>query len=166
MSSTMNQNPPPSQQNPPQNSSAQNGQATPQNPTPQTGQSNTNSNAPPWPTNLPLTEKIINDANWPASLKLDLDNSNWDEWSHRMELVAERQGFDFWLKGTFAQPELSVDEGKHYIWEANDKSLRAFMLSMTSRNECKAIRHLKTAKDVWETLRARHEKKGHSARSC
>lgn len=77
-----------------------------------------------------------------------------------MELVAERQGFDFWLEGTFAQPEKSVDEAKHYIWERNDKSLRAFMLGMTSRNECKAVRHLKTAKEVWDTLRARHEKKG------
>ena len=149
MSSTTNQQSPPSPQNP----AAQTGQNT--------NQTNiTNSNPPAWPTNLPLTEKIINDANWPTSLKLDVDNSNWDEWSHRMQLVAERQGFDFWLEGTFAQPDVSVDEAKHYIWAANDKSLRAFMLSMTSRNECKSVRHLKTAKEIWETLRARHEKKG------
>ena len=65
-----------------------------------------------------------------------------------------------WLEGTFAQPELSVDATKHYLWKSNDKSLRAFMLNTISRNECKAVCHLTTAKEVWDALRMRHEKRG------
>jgi len=57
-----------------------------------------------------------------------------------MQLVVERQGFDLWLEGIFAQPELSVDAAKHYLWKSNDKSLKAFMLNTMSRNECKLVR--------------------------
>ena len=153
-------NPQPNPQPDPQPNPQPNAQNPPTNSTAQTGQSLSNSNPPPWPADLPLTQQYINDATWPPNLRLDIDSTNWDEWSHRMELVAERQGFDIWLEGTFAQPELTVDATKHYLWKSNDKSLRAFMLNTISCNECKAVRHLTTAKEVWDALRMRHEKRG------
>jgi hypothetical protein len=75
-----------------------------------------------------------------------------------MELVAQCQGFDLWLDGTFAQPELSVDTTKHYLWQSNDKSLHGFMLNNISHSKCKIVCLLQTVNAVWNALCAWHEK--------
>jgi hypothetical protein len=121
-------------------------------------QSVLHSNLPLWPADLPLMQLFINDASWPANLRLDLDSSNWDEWSLCMELVAQCQGFNLWLEGTFTQPELSIDANKHYLWQSNDKSLRGFMLNTISHSECKIVHLLKTANAIWNALHTWHEK--------
>ena len=77
-----------------------------------------------------------------------------------MDLVAQRQGFDDWLLGTFAQPDLTAEAARHYIWRSNDKSLKAFILNTISRSECKLVSKLPTASEVWNALRTRHEKRG------
>jgi hypothetical protein len=128
-------------------------------------QTGTNSNstvrtAPAWPADLPLAERYISDPNWPANLRLDLGKMNWDEWSHRMGLVAQRQGFRFWLDGTYAQPDLATSPGRHYTWQLNDDSLRAFLLHNISHAECKLVENLPTSCAVWASLKARHQKRG------
>src|SRR5712691_5128574 len=77
-----------------------------------------------------------------------------------MRLVAQLQGFHYWLDGTFAQPSLASDAGRHYTWQLTDVSLRAFLLENISRAECKLVEHLPTSSAVWNALRARHEKRG------
>jgi len=153
------------QQTPQQTQTAQTGQtnSNQQSQTTQTaqnGQTNSNNTPIPWPSNLPLTEKYIYDPQWPSKLRLNLDDCNWEEWSHRMELLATRQGFEYWLKGTFLQPDLAVDAGRHFTWKQNDSSLRVFMLETMSLAEYKLVQHLPTANTVWTALRQRHEKRG------
>ena len=77
-----------------------------------------------------------------------------------MCIIVQNQGFDFWLHGTFAQPDLTAAAGRHYTWQSNDKSLRAFLLHNISRAEYKIVKHLPTANAVWNSLRLRHENRG------
>jgi len=60
-----------------------------QNSTSPNTQLNSNLSPPAWLTDLPITEKYINDPAWPASLRLDLEKGNWDEWSHCMQIIAQ-----------------------------------------------------------------------------
>jgi hypothetical protein len=126
----------------------------------QTGQTTSTSIPAAWPTDLPLTERYITDPHWPAKLWLDLDSGNWEEWSHCMCIIVQNQGFDYWLHGTFAEPDLSTAAGCHYTWKSNDKSLRAFLLHTISRAECKIVKHLPTVNAVWNALHLRHENCG------
>ena len=131
-----------------------------QNASSQTGQPTSNSNPPAWPADLPLTERFITDPHWPAKLQLDLDTGNWEEWSHRMCIIVQNQGFHHWLDGTFAQPNLSTSPGRHYTWQLNDDSLKAFLFHTISHAECKLVKDLPMANAVWNALRIRHEKQG------
>jgi hypothetical protein len=57
------------------------------------------------PSNMVLTERYINDLTWRAGLKLDIRKYNWKEWSREVMLLAEKQGFDGWLTGSFPCPD-------------------------------------------------------------
>jgi len=126
----------------------------------QTGQLTSNSNPLAWPADLLLTERFITNPHWPVKLQLDLDTGNWEEWSHCMCIIVQNQGFRHWLDGTFAQPDLSTSPGRHYMWQLNDDSLKAFLFHTISHTECKLIKDLPMANAVWNTLRIRHEKQG------
>jgi hypothetical protein len=126
----------------------------------QTGQTTSTSVLAAWLTDLPLTERYITDPHWPAKLQLDLNSGNWEEWSHRMCIIIQNQGFNYWLHGTFAEPNLSMAARHHYTWKSNDKSLWAFLLHTISRTECKIIKHLPMANAVWNALCLRYENCG------
>ena len=119
---------------------------------------NTNLSPPAWPTDLPITEKFMNDPTWPANLRLDLEKANWNEWSYRMRNTAQRCGFCHWLNATYAPPDINTEAGQHYIWQLNDDSLRGFILNAIAQPKCKVIENCQTSNDMWEALRQHHEK--------
>lgn len=107
-----------------------------------------------------LTALFINDNSWPADFILDFEKANWEEWSLRLKLLAARQGFSHWLKGTLAQPDVSTHSKAHHIWENNDESLKACILSHISRDDFRLVSNLSTSHAVFEALQKRHEKQG------
>lgn len=77
-----------------------------------------------------------------------------------MKLVAQRQGFRYWLDGTYLQPDIASKPQRHYTWQINDDSLRAFIFERISRAECKLVEYLATSSHLWAALRKRYEKLG------
>jgi gag-polypeptide of LTR copia-type len=116
----------------------------------------TSSQPPIWPSNLPLTEKYMNDPTWPADLVLDREKGNWEEWSSRLNILAERQGFSFWLNGTFSQPPLSDDATRHFTWNINDASLRGFIRQYISIADRDDVADLKSSAQIFAFLSNRY----------
>ena len=72
---------------------------------------NSNPSPPAWLTDLPITEKFMNDLAWLVNLRLDLEKANWNEWSYRMRNTARRSGFRYWLDATFTPPDINTEAG-------------------------------------------------------
>jgi hypothetical protein len=112
------------------------------------------------PDDIPYTVKYINDNAWPADFELDIDLGNWPLWSRRVSLLSDRQGFTGWLTGTLACPDKTTHAKAHHIWEVNNASLRAFILSHISQRDYDNVCTLDTAHTVFEELRKTHERQG------
>jgi hypothetical protein len=64
----------------------------------------------------------------------------------------ERQGFSFWLNGTFSQPPLSDDATRHFTWNINNASLCRFIrqyISIADRND---VADLKSSAQIFAFL--------------
>jgi hypothetical protein len=104
------------------------------------------------PDNMLYTVLYINDNAWPADFELDLDLGNWALWTRQVHLLADRQGFSKWLKGTLSRPDKTTHPKAYYIWEGNDLSLKAFLLSHISQQDYDNTCDLETAHSVFQEL--------------
>jgi hypothetical protein len=77
-----------------------------------------------------------------------------------VHLLADCQGFSKWLKGTLPQPDKTTHPKAYYIWEGNDLSLKAFLLSHISQQNYDNTCDLETAHSVFQELQKTHEKQG------
>src|SRR5260221_1138294 len=100
------------------------------------------------PDDILLTMQYINDNAWPTDFELDLDTGNWPLWRRRISLLADRQGFTDWLDGTLARPDKITHAKAHHIWNSNDRSLKAFILSHISQRDYDSTCNLTTAHEV------------------
>ena len=112
------------------------------------------------PDDILLTMQYINDNAWPTDFELDIDTGNWPLWHRRISLLADCQGFTDWLNGTLSCPDKTDHAKAHHIWNVNDRSLKAFILSHISQRDYDNTCHLSTAHEVFEELRKIHEKQG------
>jgi transposase InsO family protein len=114
------------------------------------------------PGNIILTERFLSDPSWPADLMLDLGKSNWPEWSRRLELLADGQGFARYLDGTLGCPDLVTNPRAHWVWDNNDRSLRAFILRHISVDDYDIVNPLRAngACAIMKALQSRHEQLG------
>src|SRR6266849_5256088 len=104
--------------------------------------------------------QYINDNAWPADFKLDLDTSNWPSWHCKISLLTDCQGFTNWLDSSFARPDKITHAKAYHIWNVNDRSLKAIILSHISQRDYDSTCHLTTAHEVFKELRKTHEKQG------
>jgi hypothetical protein len=76
--------------------------------------------------------------------------------------LTDGQGFSSYLDGSFPCPDKAAHPRSHYIWNNNDRSLRAFMLKHVSTNDYDAVQKLgpQGAHAIYEALRKRHEELG------
>jgi hypothetical protein len=111
---------------------------------------------------IDLTERFLSDPSWPTSLVLDLGKSNWPEWSRRLELLADGQGFFRYLDGTLRCPDSLMYPTAYWIWDNNDRSLRAFILGHISPGDYDLVSPIRGAgaRAIFAALRKRHEQLG------
>jgi hypothetical protein len=101
------------------------------------------------PDNMLYTVLYINDNARPADFELDLDLGNWALWTCQVHLLTDHQGFSNWLKGTLPQPDKTTHPKAYYIWEGNNLSLKAFLLSHISQRDYDNTCDLETAHSVF-----------------
>ncbi len=116
------------------------------------------------PDDILFTMQYINDNAWPTDFELDIDTGNWPLWDRCISLLADHQGFTSWLDGTLPRPDKTSHPKAHHIWQVNDRSLKAFILSHISQRDYDNTCHLSMAHEVFEELRQTHEKQGPHAK--
>jgi hypothetical protein len=114
------------------------------------------------PGDIILTERFLDDSCWPPKLVLNLGKSNWPRWRRQMEILAAGQGFSRYLDGSLPCPDPALYPGANWIWDNNDRSLRAAILNHVSVDDYDIVDPLwkngAAAFAIFKALQSRHER--------
>jgi transposase InsO family protein len=114
------------------------------------------------PGNVLMPERFMTDPSWLKDLTLDISKSNWTQWCRQLRISANEQGFSRYLDGTLKCPNVNVHPTAHWIWDNNNRSLRAFILRHISPDDYELVEPIESngTHAMFQKLRKRHEQLG------
>ena len=94
-----------------------------------------------------------------AKLQEPLDNNNWSTWHQQLNQVLQLGNIDGIIDGTIPKP--ATGHADFGTWNFNDKYAQCLITQNVAKNQMIHIGWLKTSHEMWTTLKAIHEPKGH-----
>ena len=86
-----------------------------------------------------------------------LQRENYDTWHIQAQAVLIRNGLWNYVSGDVKKP---VDPDEALDWEKEDMNARSDLLLIIAPSELRQVKHCKTSKEVWDTLKNIYQSKG------
>ena len=97
-----------------------------------------------------------------TKLKEPLDDTNWAIWRERIRRIFKLCRIGPYIDGTLPRPDPgTADQDSLDAWDCNDVYAQILITNNISGNQMVHVSRLDTAHEIWTSLEAIHETRGH-----